>query len=162
MQSWIVLLRRIPADQQNTLAIMTTVGIEMNIQDILRIEEDHVVIRGRQAGTIATGRVFFIPYHQISYLCFQREVKETQIRCLYDESPGAASAEAESATATPEPAAEIPAAEAKPDSTPPPPEVKQPPEPPKPGQLKIPRKSGLIERLRARAQAGANFKPPAP
>jgi hypothetical protein len=163
MQSsaWVSLLRRIPPDQQNSLAIITTVGIEMNIQDILRIEDDHVVIRGRQAGTIATGRVFFIPYQQISYLCFQKEVKEAQIRSFYDAPTEAAVAQAESEISSPEPVAvEAAAAEAKPEAPPPPPEAKQPPGPPKPGQLKIPRKSGLLERLRARAQAGSVSRPP--
>jgi hypothetical protein len=140
---------------------MTTVGIEINIQDILRIEEDHVVIRGRQAGTIAMGRVFFIPYDQISYFCIQKEVQEAQVRSLYNDAPGAVEEGAEGEHSTPQPAAaETVSAEVKPESAPPPPEVKPPPEPPRPGALKIPRKSGLIERLRARAQAAANSKPP--
>jgi hypothetical protein len=158
--AWVALLRRIPPDQHNTLAIMTTAGIEMNVQDIMRIEEDHLVIRGRQAGTIAMGRVFFIPYHQLAFLCLQREMKEAQIRILYGDAPEAAGPEVEPQTSVPEPApTETAAAEATPDA-PSPPEVKQPLEPPKPGQLKIPRKSGLIERLRARAQAGSTSRPP--
>jgi hypothetical protein len=162
MQSsaWIALLRRIPPDQQNSLAIMTTTGIELNVQDIMRIEEDHVVIRGRQAGTIATGRVFFIPYHQLGYLYFQKEMKEAQIRTFYDEATGVAAAHAESVAPAPEQAATEPeAAETKPDAAPPP-EIKPSGEQPRPGQLKIPRKSGLIERLRARAQAGPLSRPP--
>jgi hypothetical protein len=159
MQNWDALLRRIPPDQQNSLAMVTSIGIEINVQDILRIEADHVVIRGRQAGTIATGRVFFIPYPQISFLLFQKEMKEPQIRFLYGDP---AAAENGLETSIPDPAATaMEAPETKPEPAPPPPEeVKQPVEPPRPGQLKIPRKSGLIERLRARAQAGTNPKPP--
>jgi hypothetical protein len=163
MHSWIALLRRIPHNQQNTLAITTTTGIEVNVQDILRIEEDHLVIRGRQAGTTASGRVYFIPYQQLCFLCIQQELKEAQLRTLYDPSAGAALAEAEAQTPSTEPAAlEAKADEAKPDAAPPPPETKEPLEPPKPGQLKIPRKSGLLERLRARAQAGAHLQQPPP
>ncbi len=167
MQSsaWIVLLRRIPPEQHDTLAIVTTIGIEINVQGILRTEEEHVVIRGRLAGTTDTGRVFFVPYNQINYLGFQKEVKEAQIRALYGESPPAEPAEPKTEVLTTGPALAEPAAtDATADSAPPPPpppEPNPPPEPPKPAtQLKIPRKSGLLERLRARAQIGSNTRPP--
>jgi hypothetical protein len=165
MQSsaWIALLRRIPPDQQDTLAIMTTVGIEINLQNIVRIEGDYVVIRGRLAGTTDTGRVFFVPYSQINYMGFNREVKEAQIRVLYGEAPAAERAEPKSEAVGAGPAVAEPAAsEATPAAIPPPPPEPPPsPEPPQPGApLKIPRKSGLLERLRARALAGTNPRPP--
>src|SRR5438128_4617816 len=94
--AWIVLLRRIPPDQHNSLAIVTSVGIEINIQNLVRIEDDHVVIRGRLAGTTDTGRAFFVPYNQINYLGIVREVKEPQLRALYGEAPPAQEAEQKS------------------------------------------------------------------
>jgi hypothetical protein len=166
MQSsaWIALLRRIPPDQQHTLAIMTTVGIEINLQAILRVEGDYVVIRGRLAGTTDTGRVFFVPFSQINYLGFNREVGEAQITALYGEGPAVEVAQPKSEAVTPAPAAAEPAASnpTPPPAAPPPPEPGPPPEPrSSPGSLKIPRKSGLLERLRARALAGTNPRPPA-
>jgi hypothetical protein len=161
--AWIVLLRRIPPDQHDILALVTTNGIEINIQTILRTEEDYVLIRGRLAGTTDTGRVFFVPYDQINYLGFVREVKETQIRAIYGEAPPAEPVEPKSDTCSTEPALAEPAsAAATPDPAPPPaPEAKPPPEPPKPAaQFKIPRKSGVLERLRARAQITRNAGPP--
>ena len=166
MQSsvWINLFRRIPPDQHDTLAIVTSVGIEINIQDLLRIEEDHLVIRGRLAGTTDSGRVFFIPYSQINYLGFTKEVKVAQIMAIYGEPVPAEMAvpKVEAASAIADAAEE----EVTPESddavpVPPPPEPPPPAEVPKPGQFKIPRKSGLLERLRARAQAGPNPRPPA-
>jgi hypothetical protein len=164
MQSsaWIGLLRLIPPDQQDALAIMTTVGIEINLQTILRLEDDYVVIRGRLAGTTDTGRVFFVPFSQMNYLGFTKEVREAQIKALYGESPEAGAAAAKSEIASPAPAPDEPAeSEAMPAAPLPPPEPSAPLEPPKPpGSLKIPRKSGLLERLRARALASNNTRPP--
>jgi hypothetical protein len=165
MQSsaWIALLRRIPQDQHDTLAIMTTVGIEINLQTILRVEEDYVVIRGRLAGTTDTGRVFFVPFSQINYLGFTKEVREAQIKALYGEAPAAGLAEPKSEAVSPAPAGVEPAeSQAAPAAAPSPPsEPSSPLEPSRsPGSLKIPRKSGLLERLRARALAGPNPRPP--
>jgi hypothetical protein len=173
MQSfaWISLLRRIPPDQHDILAIITTVGIEINVKDLLRIEEDHLVLRGRLAGTTDTGRVFFIPYSQINYLGYQKEVKVAQIMAIYGDGPegqssvpSSSQAASESAALSAEPVeAELAPVEASPEPEPaPPPDPDPPPqEPPKPAtQLKIPRKSGLLERLRARAQAGTGNRRP--
>jgi hypothetical protein len=163
MQSsaWIALLRRIPPDQHDTLAIMTTVGIEMNLQAIMRVEEDFIVIRGRLAGTTDTGRVFFVPFSQINYLGFNREVREGQIKALFGEGPEAELAQPKGEAVRPEPEAEPAAREPTPAAAPPLPPEPTPPEPSRaPGSLKIPRKSGLLERLRARALAGTNPRPP--
>ncbi len=165
MQSsaWIILLRRIPPEQHNTLAIVTTVGIEINIQNIVRLEDDHAVIRGRLAGTTDSGRVFFVPFDQINYLGFVKEVKEAQIQALYGEGPPPQAAEQKSEALSTGPSVAQPtASDATPVPAPPPqPEANSPEEPSKPApQLKIPRKSGVLERLRARAQFGRNSAPP--
>src|SRR5262245_58990547 len=88
---WIALLRRIPPALHDSLAVMTTVGTEITIQAFVRVEEEYLVIRGRLAGTTDTGRVFFVPFDQINYLGFTREVKEPEILALYDEPEAGAS-----------------------------------------------------------------------
>lgn len=159
--AWIILLRRIPPEQHNTLAIVTTVGIEINIQDLVRMEDDHVVIRGRLAGTTDSGRLFFVPYNQINYLGFTKEVKEAQVRALYGEGPPQAAEPKPEALNTEPPMPEPAASDAAPVPAPPPPEPTPPVEPPKPApQLKLPRKSGVLERLRARAQLNKTSTPP--
>ena len=59
--AWMDLWRKVPPDKHNLLMVMTAVGSEIAIQNVLRIEQDFVVIRGRLAGSSDTGRVFFIP-----------------------------------------------------------------------------------------------------
>jgi hypothetical protein len=159
--SWIALLQRIPPTQHETLMLATLVGTEIAIQNILRLEAEYVVIRGRLAGSTDTGRVFFIPYDQLNYVGFQKGVTEAQICELYGEpvpTPAAAQVEAESIL---EPPAEV-EPEAAADSP-------QPPEPtteatpaseadkPKP-RLAIPSRSGILARLRARTSAAAKEK----
>ncbi len=162
--AWIDLLRRIPPEQHNTLAIVTTIGIEINIQNLVRIEEHYVVIRGRLAGTTDTGRAFFVPYNQINYLGIVQEIKEPQLRALYGEAPPAAEVERKADGVSPEPAAvQPPATDAAPVPAPPPEPTTAPPpaETANPApQLKTLRKSGVLQRLRARAQVGRSSTPP--
>jgi hypothetical protein len=163
MQSsaWIALLQRIPPDQHDSLAIVTTSGIEISIQDILRTEAEYLVIRGRLSGTTDAGRVFFIPYCQIQYVGFQKEVRVAQILAIYGEAPPAEAAKPKADAASPESAAVEPATATEPAPPPPPPKENPPPPPTKsPAHLKMPRKSDLLERLRARAMAGTNPRPP--
>jgi hypothetical protein len=158
---WTTLLRRLPPDLHDILTLVTTGGIDINVQDLLRIEADHLVIRGRLAGTTDMGRIFFIPYDQISYVGFQKEVAVAQVLAIYGEPPAAEPAaplsDTSIAAASP---SEPPAATSVP--APPPAGAMLHPEPAKPGpQLNIPRKSRLLERLRARTNFGTNPRPPA-
>jgi hypothetical protein len=102
--AWIKLWRRLPPEQHDNLMVMTAVGTEIAIQNILRIEEDFVVIRGRSQGSSDLGRVFFIPYSQINYAGFQKALKEEEFDALFGEATGAGTTP-ESAAPPPEPAA---------------------------------------------------------
>ena len=164
-RTWIKLLQRIPAEQHDTLALTTTTGTEITIQTVFRMEDDLMIIRGRMSGTTDLGRVFFIPYDQINYLTITREVRETEIRALFGDAPKLAPA-VQRILDTPSPSqlgiAETPA---MPPSPPPPPPVPEAApatlEPAKAGaNLSIPRRSGLIARLRARTNAAPVAEPP--
>jgi hypothetical protein len=101
--AWMALWRRLPPDQHDQLMVVTAIGTEIAIQNILRIEEDFVVIRGRLAGSSDTGRVFFIPYNQINYAGFQKAIKEDEFNALFGENepPAAAAPVPEAAAAQP-------------------------------------------------------------
>jgi len=87
MQSgaWIALLKRVPLAHHNILTVRTSGGTEVNIQSILRLDAEFAVIRGRLAATTETGRVYFIPYDQIDYIGYLKEVKVEQIRDMFGE-----------------------------------------------------------------------------
>ena len=84
-RSWMKLLQRIPSEQHDILVLLTSIGVEINLQRIMRMEDEFLVVRGRLAGTTDTGRVFFIPYSQINYLGFNKDISEAQLQGLFSE-----------------------------------------------------------------------------
>src|SRR5947209_794025 len=88
--AWVSLLRRIPPAQHQNLLVMTTIGVEVALQSMLRLDEEFLVIRGRLKGSTDTGRVFFIPYDQINYIGFQKPVKESVVEAVFSDAPAAA------------------------------------------------------------------------
>ena len=153
-RAWIKLFQRIPPESHEILALLTSSGTEISIQTVLRLEEDFVLIKGRLSGTTDGGRVFFIPYDQIDYLGVTKEMRESEIGALLGEAPSLAPS-AQRILDTPSPLRRdtettpvaasalrlMPVAAADAES----------PLPEKPGErLAIPRRSGLIARLRAR------------
>jgi hypothetical protein len=150
--SWVTLLQLIPLEQQFNLMLLTNNGIEISIQSIIRAEEEYVVLRGRMAGS-DLGRTLFLPYERITYIGFQKAIKEAEVRAMFGEGPLEAA----------------PAAELKPAELPPPQPTPAPPPPPQPApptvtagpprsstRFPLPSKSAMLARLRARSQAANN------
>src|SRR5262245_25625478 len=99
--TWFALLQRIPPAQHDNLLILTSTGTEIAIQGILRMEEEYLVVRGRLSGTTDAGRVLFLPYNEITFLAFQKPIKEKDVYAIYGEDgPPAWKREAESAAHT--------------------------------------------------------------
>jgi hypothetical protein len=154
--SWVALLQRIPKDRHDNLMLMTTTGIEVAIQGIIRSEHEYLVLRARLAGTDVS-RILFLPFDQITYVAFQKTVKEVEVRAMFGE---AIPAEAEPKP-KPKPELEAPAPDpAAVEPAPPPvaaaPEAPaEPPAPPKSGPRQpLPDKNAILERLRSRSQGG--------
>lgn len=79
-EAWKALFDRVPREDHPGMMVVTSIGIEINVNSIQLLEDDYVVIRGRLGGTTDAGRIFFVPYHQINYVTFNREIKEAQIQ----------------------------------------------------------------------------------
>jgi hypothetical protein len=162
-RTWISLLRRIPTELQDFLVFVTSIGTEISVQSILRMEDEYIVVRGRLAGTTDVGRVFFIPLADINHVLIQKEMKETEIQALYEQplasAPKGVSANGRSlrppvekqiepeanAAPTPEPQ---PSAETPSEPASPPKSTRSSP------RLPIPSKEAILERLRARVRSG--------
>jgi len=168
MQSsaWISLFRLIPHSHHENLSLTTQNGTEITLQSIIRMEMDYVVLRGRLQGSSDAGRVFFVPYDQINFVAFLKEVKEPVIRAFFGEvQPAPASAaparvDADTvADSEPEPLPEaMPLAF---PATPTPPDSPTPPEPVHTGlRPAVSGKSAILERLRNKAAASSTPKPP--
>ncbi len=146
---WKVLLRRIPEKLVDNLVFKTANGPEVNVQTILRMEEDIIILRGRIAGSNDTGRIFLFPYDHLDHIAFQRPLSDEQLQETFGIAPTAAAAptlpepsqpEAAPPLADPAPPAAAPAA--------------APPPAPAPGLLaRLPTKAEIIKRLRQRAEA---------
>jgi hypothetical protein len=81
--SWATLLRQIPADQHDQLMLHTANGTNITIQNLLRIDYEFVIFKGRLAGSQEQGRLFIIPYSNIDYFAFNRSVKDEEYMALF-------------------------------------------------------------------------------
>lgn len=144
--------------------LLTSIGTELAVQGVLRMEENYLVLRGRMAGTTDSGRIFFVPYDQINYIGFIKPVKEKEIFAMYGEEGPPEKEEVSKTTSVTEPEAEHISAEtsnfpADPPSQPDPPAsseataaVETAPPQTEPRKAS---KSILLERLRARRASAA-------
>jgi hypothetical protein len=80
---WTTILRSLPPAQQEKVAVTTANGVEIIIQQILSVEEDHLVIRGRTLGDAESGSFFIVPFDRINHLSFPAMFREQDIRLLY-------------------------------------------------------------------------------
>src|SRR5438270_6097856 len=80
---WAALLRQVPEREHNKLMVVTSAGVEITVQGFLRIDHEFVALKGRLAGSQDAGRVYFVPYDQVSYLGFLREVKDAEFEAMF-------------------------------------------------------------------------------
>jgi len=140
-QEWINMLELIPKDQHNQLVVLTNNRVELAIELLLRMDLGHMVFRGRVCGQNDDGRLFFLPYDQITYINLNRFVKEDEFREILGIEPE------DELTAEAEPEAFVP---------PPPPVTVPAPQP-------ATTSSGYVPRLPAPIPPSATrMAPPAP
>ena len=145
---WIDLLNRIPANLHDSLAFGLVTGGEVVVQQVIRMENDFVVVRGRMAGSTAEGRVLIVPYSHMTMLAFNKPMPEPEAQELFNKTLAPATrpsraTKVESNVAEPAFVEEPPSAEPAPAVLPERPAVKSGPKPPQ-------SKSILLARLRER------------
>jgi hypothetical protein len=84
---WIELIRAIPSDIHTSLTILMLNGAEINLQGIVRMEEQFLVCRGRTAGTVDGNLIFFLPYDQINTMLCNKPVKEDVVHTWFNREP---------------------------------------------------------------------------
>jgi hypothetical protein len=128
--AWIALLRRIPADLHNSLALGLVTGDEVVVQQLIRLEEDFVIVRGRMSGSTAEGRVMAVPYAHMTLVALNKRMSEPEVQKLFgkglptaplvvEDGPEETRAPAEPMPAAVEPAVAAPAEAARPKPVPP-------------------------------------------
>ena len=103
---WIALLRRIPASRHDCLVVMSTTGIEIVLQRLIRLDRDYLVALGRLSGTTDQPKPLVIPYDQLTYLSFNKILPEDEIEAIFGK-PGVAADIADMGSA-PEPGSAAP------------------------------------------------------
>jgi hypothetical protein len=144
---WTDLLRRIPAQLHDSLALGLVTGEEVVVQQLIRMEDDFLVVRGRMAGTTAEGRVMIVPFSHMSAIAFNKPMMEPEVQAIF----GKAASAPPPSIVTPLPAEGAPAAPAALEKLPSLP-ASSSPIPALNGQPKPqpPSKSVLLARLRQR------------
>jgi hypothetical protein len=83
---WIDMLRLLPEVEHGKLVIVLRNGTELCVDTIIRFEEQFLVLRGRQGGTVEEARAFFVPYDQMLCLRLDRIVKVEEIQEFFGPS----------------------------------------------------------------------------
>lgn len=138
-EAWRAIFDRVPREHHPGMMVVTSIGIEINVNSIQLLEDDYVVIRGRLGGTTDAGRVFFVPYDQINYVTFNREVQEAQVQEMLGLDSSGEKLPAIPAEPAPAPLEAVEAAKPEPAAQAPPAPAKQQPS-----------KMALLERIRSR------------
>jgi hypothetical protein len=75
LEFWPTIFHSFRAEDHKFLVVSTSNGLEVAVQEILRVEEGLVMIRGRIAGTADSGRLFLLPFAQLSSVYVNRPVR---------------------------------------------------------------------------------------
>ena len=137
---WINLLRRIPAELHNSLALGLVTGEEVVVQQLIKMDNDFVIVRGRMAGSTAEGRVMVVPYSHMALIALNKQIQEAEVQAIFGQA-------APSQPSLPTPAPPAPPAVVEANATPLPNALTPTPGQPKPPP---PSKSMLLARLRER------------
>jgi hypothetical protein len=81
--SWIALFRRIPTNLHDGLILTLTTGGEVVIQQLIKLDADVLILRGRMAGTQDSGRIIVLPYNQLIAINFTRRLSEKDVTAIF-------------------------------------------------------------------------------
>jgi hypothetical protein len=85
---WSELFAKFPAEYQEILMLATNNGVELAVQQILRMDENYVLIRGRLGGTTDANRIFVVPYHYLSFVYFTQPVSNERLKPVFGDLRG--------------------------------------------------------------------------
>jgi hypothetical protein len=83
---WIDLFRRVPADLHDSLALGMSTGFEIVVQQLLRLDDEFMVLRGRTSGTNDGGRIMILPYGHLVSIAFNRRLAATEVEKIFGAS----------------------------------------------------------------------------
>jgi hypothetical protein len=81
--TWLALFKRLPQSQHDNLSLVMCGDTEIAIQQIIRLERDFMLVRGRMTGTVDTGVIIVVPYDQIIYMNFVKKLPVDEANELF-------------------------------------------------------------------------------
>jgi hypothetical protein len=148
---WIDLFKQIPSNLHDALGLGLSTGIEVVVQQLLRLDDDFMVLRGRTAGSNDGGRIMILPYGHLVSIAFNRRMMATEVEEIFGPSQFAVAAKPDSD----EGEAEGPVEQAaEPVPTPADKKTPVPNGTKKPGEPQKISRTILLARLRERLQQG--------
>jgi hypothetical protein len=81
--AWIGLLRRIPESLHDALALTLTTGSEVVVQQLVKLDGECLILRGRMAGTQDSGRIVMLPYCNLVAVNITRPLGEPEIEAIF-------------------------------------------------------------------------------
>jgi len=60
-----------------------TTGLEVVVQQLLHLDDEFIVLRGRTAGTNDSGRIVILPYGQLVSVAFNRALTADEIQAIF-------------------------------------------------------------------------------
>ena len=81
--AWINLLQRIPSSHHDAIALGLVTGAEVVVQQMIRMEQDFVIIKGRMSGSTAEGRIMMVPYSHLTLVAFSRLMTEPEVQEIF-------------------------------------------------------------------------------
>jgi hypothetical protein len=128
--NWIAFLSRLSAEEHTHLLFSVNNGHEIAAQEIVAMESDFLLIRGRLGGSSDANRVFCIPYDRLTYVWYTHSATPEVLAHLSGKPIESFVASTPQLTA--DIPAEAPAPEPAKTEAPPPPALSVPlPEPPR-------------------------------
>jgi hypothetical protein len=76
---WSTVFNSFRPEDHKFLVVSTANGLEVAVQEISRVETGLVIIRGRISGTADSGRLFLLPYSQLSSVYVNRIVRSEEV-----------------------------------------------------------------------------------
>ena len=76
---WSTIFTSFRPEDHKFLVVSTSNGLEVAVQEISRVEDGLVLLRGRISGTADAGRLFLLPYHQLSSVYVNRVVRKEEV-----------------------------------------------------------------------------------
>ncbi|HZZ77022.1 MAG TPA: hypothetical protein VFE62_00805 [Gemmataceae bacterium] len=104
---WISMFRRIPASLIDGLSLTLRSGVEIVIQNLLKLEPDFMILRGRMTGTQEGGKILLIPYQEMTVILLGKSLKDPEVEAVFGKgAPPALADMPPVSTETPAPAEE--------------------------------------------------------